>query len=119
MHPSLSTQRKSIIAASTGFSEGTYPFNYLGAPISYKKLSASNLEFLIDKVSKKVAGWKGKLLSAGAKITLIKAVLSSMPLHILAILKPKTVSGKKFGSLGKELQSQLKKVVWVLDLFKR
>lgn len=45
--------------------------------------------FPFYKISKKVATWK--LLSTGGKLTLIKVVLSSTPLHILAVLKPTKV----------------------------
>lgn len=61
---------------------------YLGAPISFKSLTSHNFESLLNKVSKKCAGWKGRLLSHGGKLTLIKSVLSSIPLYTLSILKP-------------------------------
>lgn len=63
-------------------------FLYLGAPISYKKLFGNDFNFLLEKITKKVAGWKGKLLFAGGKLTLIRAILSSISIHILSILKP-------------------------------
>ncbi|GAV81940.1 hypothetical protein CFOL_v3_25393, partial [Cephalotus follicularis] len=41
----------------------------------------------------KIPGYYSKFLSFGGKLTLIKSVLSSMPIHILSLLKvPKLVS---------------------------
>lgn len=42
----------------------------------------------MNKISKKVVGWKGKLLSNGAKYTLIQYVLAVIPLHIMYVLNP-------------------------------
>lgn len=38
VHPSFPDQGKHIINQVTSFKEDTFPFTYLGAPISYKKL---------------------------------------------------------------------------------
>uniref|UniRef100_M1E0C2 RNase H family protein n=1 Tax=Solanum tuberosum TaxID=4113 RepID=M1E0C2_SOLTU len=47
---------------------------------------------LISKVVNRVAGWQSKLLSFGGKVTLIKHVLQSLPIHILAATStPSTV----------------------------
>lgn len=43
-------------------------------------------EPMSEKIQKKLAGWKGRLLSFGGKIILIKHVLASMPIHILSVL---------------------------------
>lgn len=91
VHHSLSNSKKGIIASSTGFQEGSCPFAYLGAPISYKKSSSSCYDFLIEKVCKEVAGWRRRFLSSGGKITLLTAILSSIPVHIIVGLKPAQV----------------------------
>lgn len=88
VHHSSQQCRRDIIASVTNFREGNFPFTYLGAPISYRKIKSSQFDFLIHKISKKTAGWKGRLLSSGGKLTLIKSVLSSIPIHTLAVLKP-------------------------------
>lgn len=38
----------------------------------------------MDKVRAKLEGWKAKLLSFAGKLTLIKAVLTSVPIYTLA-----------------------------------
>lgn len=66
----------------------TLPYQYLGAPIHYKKLSAIHFDHLLRKIETKVSGWKGKLLSSGGKLTLLQSVMSALPLHVLYVLKP-------------------------------
>ena len=41
---------------------GTFPIKYLGIPLHYQKLRREDLQPLIDKIIKRAAGWKGKLL---------------------------------------------------------
>lgn len=43
---------------------------------------------LIQKIDKKMAGWKSRMLSSGAKLVLIKHVLVRMPLHLIAAFDP-------------------------------
>ena len=43
---------------------------------------------LITTVAATIASWKNRLLSLGGKVVLIKHVLSSLPLHLLATVSP-------------------------------
>lgn len=75
--------------------EGSIPFTYLGLPIG---ANPSRLQFwdpIIEKISKKLASWKGKLLSIGGRITLIKSSISSLPLYFMSLFPiPKGVIDK-------------------------
>lgn len=47
----------------------------------------------MDKVSKKLSAWKRKLLSFAGRLTLVKSVLSNLPIYFLSIFKmPKGVA---------------------------
>lgn len=49
----------------------------------------------MERMNKKLASWKGKMLSLGARITLIKASLSSLPLYYMSLFPiPKGVIEK-------------------------
>lgn len=50
------------------------------------------LDEVVGKIRERIDGWKARLLSNGARLLLIKIVLSSIPIHILSILRgPKSV----------------------------
>jgi hypothetical protein len=57
---------------------GTFPLKYLGVPLHYDNLSREDIQPLVDKILKRIAGWRGKLLSLPARAMLIKTCLSSI-----------------------------------------
>lgn len=61
----------------------TFPIKYLGLPLSLRKVPASQLLPLIDKLLCKLATWKAALLSRGERLALVRQVLCAMPVHIL------------------------------------
>lgn len=85
---------------------GAFPIKYLGVPLHFEKLSREDIQPLVDKIlKKKIAGWRGKLLSIAARTTLIKAYLASIPVHLLSFPKfPKWVM--------KLLNSQMANCLW-------
>lgn len=67
----------------------SFPQNYLGLPLSSHKLKLSAFRPIIDKVDRRLAGWKGKLLSIGGRSILVRVVLRSLPSYAMgAILLP-------------------------------
>jgi mannosylglycoprotein endo-beta-mannosidase len=66
---------------------GSFPLKYLGIPLHYDNLSREDIQPLVDKILKKIAGWRGKLLSLAARATLIKTCLSSIPVYLLSFIK--------------------------------
>jgi hypothetical protein len=63
---------------------GAFPIKYLGIPLHYNKLSREDLHPLIDKIIKRIARWRGKLLTKVGRIILIKTCLASIPVYILS-----------------------------------
>lgn len=41
----------------------------------------------MDKLLKRIAGWRGKLLSLAARALLIKSCLASIPIYLLSFIK--------------------------------
>lgn len=71
---------------------GSFPIKYLGVPLHQDKLKREDLKPLVDKVIKKIASWRGRLLSHAAKVTLIKTCYASIPVYLLCFIKcPKWV----------------------------
>ncbi|TXG56159.1 hypothetical protein EZV62_017472 [Acer yangbiense] len=88
----LCLRRKNEILYDMGFTEGKFPFIYLGVLIVDGKLKVGQFDPLIQKISKKIEGWKSRLLSQGGRLVLLRHVLSSMSLHLLSVLNtPKSV----------------------------
>lgn len=56
---------------------------YLGLPLSIKKPNKINYQPLLVSIQNRLEGWKSKFLSYGGRITLVKAVLTAMPLHYM------------------------------------
>ena len=67
--------------------KGNFPIKYLGIPLHYDKLRREDIQPLIDKILKRMAGWRGKLLSYAARVILIKACLASIPVYLLSFFK--------------------------------
>jgi len=72
----------------TGFSSKEFPVTYLGCPLYVGRKTKGLFTGILDKVSSRINSWQGKWLSSGARIVLIKHVLASIPIHLLAVLEP-------------------------------
>ena len=66
---------------------GEFPLNYLGVPLHHSKLRKDDLQPLIDKLIKKAAGCRGRLMSHAAKLELVRSVLASIPIYLLSVIK--------------------------------
>ena len=72
----------SDIQTALGCQLGSFPCNYLGMPLSDWRL----------KIMKKIAGWKARWVSTPGRVTLVRFVLSAMPIfQLLAVEQPKWV----------------------------
>jgi hypothetical protein len=67
--------------------EGHFPIKYLGLPLHFEKLKRDDLQPLIDNLLKRMAGWRGKLLSLEARRLLIQTVLASIPIYMISFFK--------------------------------
>jgi len=69
---------KQAILLDTGFSEGSFPFRYLGVPLSPHKLLASQFSPFLHKLEAAIQVWVGKHLTYASRLELIKSVLYGM-----------------------------------------
>jgi hypothetical protein len=78
-----------------GCGVGKFPFRYLGLPMHTRKLCNKDWQSIENRIENKLSGWKGKLLSVGGRLVLIKSVLSSLPMFMLSFFElPKGVLEK-------------------------
>jgi hypothetical protein len=64
-----------------------FPIKYLGVPLHFTNLRKEDLQRIIDKIIKRIAGWKGRLLSYAGRLTQLKACLASVPIYLMSIIK--------------------------------
>ena len=65
----------------------SFPIKYLGVPLHYTKLKREDIQPIVDKLIKRIAGWRGRLLSSAGKLTLLKSCLASIPIYLLSVIK--------------------------------
>ena len=61
------------------------PMIYLGLPLGAAFKSKSIWDDVIEKMERKLAGWKRMYLSKGGRVTLIKSTLSNLPTYFLSL----------------------------------
>ena len=65
---------------------------YLGMPLGSLHKTASIWNPILEKMEKKLSGWKRLYLSKGGRLTLLKSTLSSLPTYFLSLFTiPKAV----------------------------
>ena len=57
--------------------------NYLGFPIKHKGVPRNRLNFIVERVMNKLAGWKARFLSFVGRSVLVKSVMSSIPNYVM------------------------------------
>lgn len=56
---------------------------YLGAPMIHQRASAQSYKFVLDRMRKKLSGWKATSLSFAGRITLAQSSLANIPGYVL------------------------------------
>jgi hypothetical protein len=73
--------------ASTNISISHFPCSYLGLPLHFKKPTRSMLQPVIEKIGKRLLGWKQIFFSYPSRKLLVNSVLSVMPTYFLTVHK--------------------------------
>lgn len=79
-------ETKRNIIRILGFSEGSLPSKYLGAPLLEGRPNSHHWKELIDKMESKLRNWTYRALNFPARLTLVKSILQAMPTYIFSIL---------------------------------
>jgi len=73
------------MVATTGIRKTFSLEKYLGFPMINGRLTKSDYEFLIDKIQRRLASWKNKLLNKAGRLGLAQSVLTSIPSYYMQI----------------------------------
>jgi hypothetical protein len=73
------------LANLLGCRVASLPMTYLGLPLGASYKSTSIWNGVIEKMERRLAGWKQMYLSKGARLTLINSTLSNIPTFYLSL----------------------------------
>ena len=68
-----------------GCKQGSLPMKYLGLLLGAKFKDKTIWNPILEKMEKRLAGWKSLYLSKGGRVTLIKSTLSNLPTYFLSL----------------------------------
>ncbi|TYG85797.1 hypothetical protein ES288_A13G084000v1 [Gossypium darwinii] len=66
---------------------GEFSFNYLGIPLGADRRKISSWNGIVERVEKKLVGWKSRTLSWAGRVVLINDVLSNLPIYFMSIFQ--------------------------------
>lgn len=65
---------------------------YLRVPLSFAKGKGRSMQYVVERVKKRLAGWKINCLSLAGRVTLAKSVMGAIPIYPMMISSlPKAV----------------------------
>lgn len=76
-------RKKAKISSLTGNRETTSLDKYLGFPMLKGRAKKEDFNFIIEKMQKRLASWKLKLLNKAGRMTLGQSVLTSIPTYYM------------------------------------
>ncbi|GKC33644.1 putative RNA-directed DNA polymerase, eukaryota, reverse transcriptase zinc-binding domain protein [Tanacetum coccineum] len=75
------------VASSFGCEYGSLPFIYLGLLVGSKMNRVAGWNVIVKRIKERLSSWKAKTLSIGGRLTLIRSILSSLPIFYLSLFK--------------------------------
>ena len=73
------------LALELGCKVGGLPSCYLGLPLGAPFKSAAVWDGVEERFRKRLAMWKRQYISKGGRLTLIRSILSSMPIYFMSL----------------------------------
>ena len=90
------------LAEILGCRVGILPMSYFGMPLGASHNSPSIWNPILEKIERKLAGWKKLYLSKGGRLMLLKRTLSSLPTYFLSLFTILTHVANKIEKLQKD-----------------
>ena len=81
--PNLDKDHRDALGDILGFQSTPNLGRYLHFPLKHRGASNQDFNFVLEKVKKKLAGWKANLLSMARRAVLIQASTSAIPAYVM------------------------------------
>ena len=81
----MSVVEMRMLRGRCGCKQGSLPMKYLGLPLGAKFKDKSIWNPILEKMERRLEGWKRLYLSKGGRVTLIKSTLSNLPTYFLSL----------------------------------
>ena len=86
------------IKDTLGCSISSLLIKYLGIPLDANPRRVETWRSVIDKIKKKLCGWKRKILLGAGRLTLVKSAINNLPIYYLGLFKmPNNVANEIIG----------------------
>ncbi|KAM0865749.1 hypothetical protein ACQ4PT_043068 [Festuca glaucescens] len=69
-----------------GCEVASFPFKYLGLPLGLRKVTAAQLQPLVDSAASRLPPWCANLLTRGGRTILVQTTLCAIPIHAMMSL---------------------------------
>ncbi|KAA3478765.1 Retrovirus-related Pol polyprotein LINE-1 [Gossypium australe] len=76
-------ETRNQISQLFGFQEVQNLGNYLGVPLLHDRVTKNTLNFVVDRIRRKLQSWDARKLSFAGRITLAQSVLLSIPTYFM------------------------------------
>ena len=97
----VTTERGERISRASGIAATRDLGKYLGMPILQKRINKDTFGEVLEKVASRLSGWKKQTLSLAGRVTMTKAVLSSIPVHTMSTINLPVSTLEKLDSLSR------------------
>ena len=91
-----------VLAEILGCRIGALPMTFLGMPLGASHKSPTLWNPILEKIERKLAGWKKMYLSKGGRLMLLKNRLSSLPTYFLSLFTIPTHVANKIERLQRD-----------------
>ena len=81
--PNIDQENREVLSNILGIQQTTCLGRYLGFPIKHQGGANQDFNFVLDRLKKKLAGWKANLLFMARRTILIQASSSTIPAYIM------------------------------------
>lgn len=81
--PNTPLEHKELFQQTLNIEENQDLGMYLGLPLSHKRPTRKQVQFVVDKVKAKLANWKTKYLSRAGRLCLISSTLATIPAYYM------------------------------------